>query len=183
MEWDNDNIIKMVTYVNRELSNGRTMVDIEKQDFKVNERVIHKRFLRKGYIRENGKYVYKIIDKSKLPSPPPPLNKVKEELNKKNREDISKSNIKSNIKSNKDNFSIEEVKSLKELLRNKDELLKLLPCNRESVTKSNIRSKKNETKSFRVDTGLYEEFKKKVNKNNDKITSLINSFMEEYIYK
>lgn len=179
MEWNDNNIIEMVRYVNMELSKGRTMVNIENKDFNVNERVIHKRFLRKGYIRKNGKYVYKIIDKSKLPSPPPPLNKVKEVTKKINREDITESNTESNI----DNFSMEEVKALKELLKNKDKLLKLLAYNRESITKSNIRSNKNETKSFRVDTGLYEKFKKKANKNNDKIADLINDFMEQYISK
>lgn len=98
-------------------------------------------------------------------------------LAKKIKKEITKSNINSNI----NNFSEQEVIQLRELLKYKDEMLKILAFNKNSSTKSNIRSKKNETKSFRVDTGLYEEFKKKARKNNDKITELINKFMEEYI--
>lgn len=165
MEWDNENIYRMVAYINSELSKGRTMIDIENNDFRVNERVIHKRLTRKGYRKVDNIYI-KAID---VNTPPPLPKNIKEKI------------IKSNIKGNMDNFSEEEVIQLRELLKHKDELLKMLVFNKNSITKSNIRSKKNETKSFRVDTGLYEEFKKKVKKNNDKITNLINTFMEEYI--
>lgn len=165
MEWDNENIDRMVAYINLELSKGRTMIDIENNDFGVNERVIHKRLTRKGYKKVDNRY-RKAIDVSTSPLLP-----------KKTKEKIVKSNIKSNI----DNFSEEEVRQLRELLKNKDKLLKLLDLEKRYITKRNMRSKKNETKSFRVDTGLYEEFKKKARKNNDKITELINTFMEEYI--
>lgn len=165
MEWDNENIDRMVAYINLELSKGRTMIDIENNDFGVNERVIHKRLTRKGYKKVDNRY-RKAIDVSTSPLLP-----------KKTKEKIVKSNIKSNI----DDFSEEEVRQLRELLKNKDKLLKLLDLEKRYITKRNMRSKKNETKSFRVDTGLYEEFKKKARKNNDKITELINTFMEEYI--
>lgn len=165
MEWDNENISRMVAYINLELSKGRTMVDIENNEFNVNERVIHKRLIRKGYRKVDNRY-RKSID---ISTPPPLPKKIKEKITK------------SNIKSNTDNFSEEEVRQLRELLKHKDELLKILAFNKNSITKRNIRSKRNETKSFRVDTGLYEEFKKKVRKNNDKVTELINTFMEEYI--
>lgn len=166
MEWDNNNIRRMVAYVNLELSKGRTMIDIENNDFKTNERVIHKRLVRKGYKKVNGQYTNG-FDPTNIPPLP---KKIKEEV------------IKSNTKSDTNNFSIEEVRELRELLKYKDEILKISAFNKKHITKRNIRSKQNATKSFRVDTGLYEEFKKKAKKNNDKITDLINSFMEEYIY-
>lgn len=165
MEWDNDNIDRMVSYINLELSKGRTMIDIENNEFGVNERVIHKRLTRKGYKKVDHIYI-KAID---VNTPPPLPKKIKENITK------------SNIKGNANNFSEEEVIQLRELLKFKAELLKILDLNKKGVTKSNIRSKRNETKSFRVDTGLYEEFKKKARKNNDKITELLNRFMEEYI--
>lgn len=164
MEWDNEKIDVIVEYINSELSKGRTMIDIENNEFGVNERVIHKRLTRKGYKKVDHMYI-KVID---VNTPP---------LAKKIKKEITKSNINSNI----NNFSEQEVIQLRELLKYKDEMLKILAFNKNSSTKSNIRSKKNETKSFRVDTGLYEEFKKKARKNNDKITELINKFMEEYI--
>lgn len=165
MEWDNENIDRIVEYINSELSKGRTMIDIENNEFGVNERVIHKRLTRKGYKKIDHIYI-KSMDFNVL-SPLPKKTKGK--------------NTKSNIKSNTDNFSEEEVIQLRELLKYKDKLLKILVFNKSGSTKSNIRSKRNETKSFRVDTGLYEAFKKKARKNNDKITELLNRFMEEYI--
>lgn len=53
-----ESIEQQVEYINSELNKGRSMVDIEKNDFKVNERVIHKRLVRKGYKRVEGIYVY-----------------------------------------------------------------------------------------------------------------------------
>lgn len=165
MEWDNEKIDRMVAYINLELSKGRTMIDIENNEFNVNERVIHKRLIRKGYKKVDNRY-RKAID---ISTPPPLQKELKEKITK------------SNTKSNAYNLSIEEVRGLRELLKAKDELLKILDSDKKSITKRNIRSKKNQTKSFRVDTGLYEVFKKKARKNNDKITELINGFMEEYI--
>lgn len=184
MEWDNDNTERMVAYVNMQLDKGRAMVDIERE-FGVNERVIDKRFKRKGYKKVDRKYI-KVLD----PQNPPPLpielrennlaeKKGKERLRNRKRN----SNTDNNIKSNVDTLNNDEIIAIRELLENKDKLLKLLDFNRVNITKSNIRSKKNETKSVRVDSGLYEAFKKKVKKNNDKITDLLNSFMEEYISK
>lgn len=199
MEWDDNNICRMVAYVNQELAKGRTMVDIERE-FGVNERVIHKRLVRKGYKKIDNKYTkdmdFKnmtkpLLSEEKLKEiaknmPPLPIHLRENDLaNKKEkvRHRSKNSNTDNNIKSNINILGTDEIIAIRELLKNKDDLLKLLAYNSENITKSNIRSKKNETKSFRVDTGLYEAFKKKANKNNDKITDLINSFMEEYISK
>ena len=123
MEWDGENIERMVVYINSELSKGRTMIDIENNEFGVNERVIHKRLTRKGYKKVNNKY-RKTSDTS-IPSLLP--------------KNIAKSNT--NRKAN--NFSLEEVKELRDLLIYKDELLKILDLNKKNTTKSNIRSKRN----------------------------------------
>lgn len=180
MEWDNNNIERMVAYINMQLDKGRAMIDIEKE-FGVNERVIHKRLVRKGYKKINRKYT-KDIDFKNIP--PLPIELRENDLvEKKERHRNKNSNTDNNIKSNISTLDNDEIIAIRELLENKDNLLKLLASYSDNITKSNIRSKKNETKSFRVDTGLYETFKKKANKNNDKITDLINRFMEEYISK
>lgn len=179
MEWDDNNICRMVAYVNQELAKGRTMVDIERE-FGVNERVIHKRLVRKGYKKIDNKYT-KDMDFKNMTKPPLPEAKLREIA--KNMPPLPDKNINNVTKSNTIALKEAEIIAIRELLENKAELLKLLASNKNGITKSNIRSKKNETKSFRVDTGLYEAFKKKANKNNDKITDLINEFMEEYISK
>ena len=49
-------IEQLVEYVNQELAKGRTMRDIETNDFKVNDRVIVKRLTRRGYRREGNEF-------------------------------------------------------------------------------------------------------------------------------
>ena len=57
--WDNDinNIEEVVIYLNSELSKGRTQKDIEINDFKVNERVIAKRLISRGYKKIDNQYI------------------------------------------------------------------------------------------------------------------------------
>lgn len=52
-----DTYEKMAEYINAELDAGRTMKDIENNDFNVNERVIAKRLRRRGYVKKGNKYV------------------------------------------------------------------------------------------------------------------------------
>lgn len=52
-------IDEVVNYINKELSKGRTLKDIETTDFNVNDRVLAKRLARKGYKRINNLYVSK----------------------------------------------------------------------------------------------------------------------------
>lgn len=49
---------EIVNYINKELSKGRSLKDIENNDFNVNDRVIAKRLSRKGYKRIDNKYLY-----------------------------------------------------------------------------------------------------------------------------
>ena len=57
--WSGDinNIEEVISYLNNELSKGRTQKDIEIKDFKVNERVIAKRLTSRGYKRINNQYI------------------------------------------------------------------------------------------------------------------------------
>lgn len=57
MEWDIANIENIVKYINNQLFLKRTMTDIERVDFNVNPRVIHKRLYRLGYRKINNEYI------------------------------------------------------------------------------------------------------------------------------
>lgn len=54
---DINNIEQVISYLNNELSKGRTQKDIEINDFKVNERVIAKRLTSRGYKRIDNQYI------------------------------------------------------------------------------------------------------------------------------
>lgn len=60
MKLENLSIEEIVYYINNELKLGRSMKDIEINDFKVNDRVIVKRLNRKGYKRVENKFVNSI---------------------------------------------------------------------------------------------------------------------------
>lgn len=57
MKWDLEKIDEIVEFINTELALGRTMKDIEKEDFGVNSRVIHKRLERQRYKKRNNQYI------------------------------------------------------------------------------------------------------------------------------
>lgn len=67
MVFEEMNIEEVVNYINSELLKGRTMKEIEKKDFGVNERVIAKRLARRKIKKIDGQFVlqdgYKMPDK------------------------------------------------------------------------------------------------------------------------
>ena len=66
MEWNRNNLIKIVEFINKELNNGKPMVKIEKESFGENERVIHKRLIRLGYKKIDNQYVI-LLKKKQIP--------------------------------------------------------------------------------------------------------------------
>lgn len=162
MEWNKNNLIKIVEFINKELNNGKTMVKIEKESFGANERVIHKRLIRLGYKKIDNQYVLQ-------------------------------NNITSNITKKEANTQREDSKNFKDevnnerlllLLDNLDEILSLINKKNSNNIISNItglRSNINDVRSFRIDTGIYEEIKKLSYKSNETIGEIINIALEQYL--
>lgn len=65
MIYEDMSLEEIITYINAELLKGRTMKEIEENDFNVNERVIAKRLARKKVKKVNGQFV--LQDSSKMP--------------------------------------------------------------------------------------------------------------------
>ena len=65
MIYEDMTLDEIIKYINGELLKGRTMKDIEENDFYVNERVISKRLARKNVKKINGQFV--LNDGSKKP--------------------------------------------------------------------------------------------------------------------
>lgn len=59
MRWDIKELDSIIQFINLELSKGRSMTDIEKEEFNVNSRVIHKRLERQNYKKINNQYILK----------------------------------------------------------------------------------------------------------------------------
>ncbi|MGL5412199.1 hypothetical protein [Cetobacterium sp.] len=56
MDWDINYIESIISNINDMLEQGKTMAEIEKNEFSVNARVIHKRLERLGYKRIDNQY-------------------------------------------------------------------------------------------------------------------------------
>lgn len=161
MEWNKNNLIKIVEFINNELKSGKPMIKIERETFGENERVIHKRLIRLGYKKIDNQYVLK--------------DNITCNITKKSAN-----------KEIKDNNVITEIKKekLSLLLDNLDELLLLINrSNSNNVTSdiSNLRSNINDVRSFRIDTGIYKMVKKLASESNESIGEIINIALEQYL--
>lgn len=162
MEWNKNNLIKIVEFINDELKSGKPMIKIERETFGENERVIHKRLIRLGYKKIDNQYVLKDNITS----------------------NITKKGLSKEIKDNKSVSTEVNNERLSLLLDNLDEILSLINKKNSNNITSNIiglRSNINDVRSFRIDTGIYEEIKKLSSKSNETIGEIINIALEQYL--
>lgn len=162
MEWNKNNLIEIVEFINDELKSGKPMIKIERETFGENERVIHKRLIRLGYKKIDNQYVLKDNITS----------------------NITKKGLSKEIKDNNSVSTEVNNEKLTLLLENLDELLLLINKNNKTNITSNItglRSNINDVRSFRIDTGIYEEIKKLSYKSNETIGEIINIALEQYL--
>ena len=161
--WNNDinNIEEVVIYLNSELSKGRTQKDIEINDFKVNERVIAKRLISRGYKKIDNQYYMEDSITSNITNNTKKINKV---------------NKQSNIICNSDL----DMDKLNLLLANIDKILKLIPTDTTSNI-THLKSGSNEVRSLRIDTGLYEAIKDRASRDKVNISAIVNKALEDYI--
>ncbi|MBD7916481.1 hypothetical protein H9660_15155 [Clostridium sp. Sa3CUN1] len=120
---------QFINYINSELLNGRQMKDIEINDFKVNDRVIVKRLVRRGYKRvenelnindEKGKLIKIFIKNDKFEET------IVQSKNNKNKQNDSSNAIvvhDENIKIKENNIDIKEIV---ELIDKKEEIFRML---------------------------------------------------------
>ena len=155
MEWNKNNLIKIVEFINNELKSGKPMIKIERETFGENERVIHKRLIKLGYKKIDNQYVLKDNITS----------------------NITKKGLSKEKKDNKSVITKVNNEKLTLLLENFDELLLLI--NKNNIT--GLRSNVNDVRSFRIDTGIYEEIKKLSYKSNETIGEIINIALEQYL--
>ena len=174
MLWDINNIKNIISYINQELSNNRTMVSIEKEVFGVNERVIHKRLIRLGYKKIDNQYRLKDEVTSKITH-----YKKYYKADKEVKPTIEISPIEYNKDSIKVIEGVENIDKLNLLLQNIDSILKLIQNN--ITSDISLRSGVNDVKSFRIDSGLYKAIKERASRDNINIADILNKALEDYL--
>lgn len=159
-----------VQYINELLESGLSMKEIEEDHYNVSERVIVKRLSRKGYKRSNeGNRLFILVDSEKASTKP----------------------NKAHIKHDK-TFSDEEIKKLKQLINNYDDIMYM--CSKCNTTNTQhihdiediqiIQTCNTKQKMFRVDVEVLEQWNRFCEEyKHIKVQSLISSALLEYINK
>jgi hypothetical protein len=120
---------EVINYINSELLNGRHMKDIEINDFKVNDRVIVKRLVRRGYKRvgnelnitdEKGKLIKIFIKDDTF------KETIVQNKDKKNKQDDKSNTIVVHDKKFKIKENNIDVKDIIELIDRKEEIFRML---------------------------------------------------------
>lgn len=194
MEWNVEKIEEIVEFINKELSTGRTMVNIEREEFGENERVIHKRLVRKKYKKINNQYV-RIEDDSAA---------NKKTIEKKESKKIKKNKSLTNVIQPTQSFIMNgfnesDINSLKELITLVEPLKSVIQEYNKSITREKYIEaepieihidRKNLSGNvkqigFRIDETILEEWKEFI-KNYDgeyKVQDLVGEALRQFIYK
>lgn len=176
MNIDNMKIEDMIEYINKELSSGRAMKDIEINDFNVNPRVIHKRLDRRGYKKINDNYV-KVEDKGVIKE-----NKIikNNSIKSKQIEDIQKYN---------NDISIDGLKELIQLIEPIKEVIKEYNRSKSIVEVETVELRPKaitevKQKLFKIDINVLDQWEKFVLEHKEfKVQQLISLALEEFINK
>lgn len=176
MDIDKLTIEQLVEYINSQLSKGRSMADIETNDFNVNKRVIAKRLDRRGYkridnmfvmVKESGKT--KVIPMDKQAD----KNALQGKINDKAIADINS----------------EKLMELLELIEPIKEMLEDYHRNKNIIEVSTVELKPKAVtevrqKLFKIDVNVLEQWEEFVlNHKEFKVQQLISLALEEFIQK
>ena len=179
MKLENLSIEEIVDYINNELKLGRSMKDIEINDFKVNERVIVKRLNRKGYKRVENKFIHSItkdIQKDNKVI----LNKKKKINFNRKTEVIQKYN--NDINESKLLELIELLEPIKILIEDYERNKNIIEVNSIELKPKAITKVKQ--KLFKIDIDILEQWEEFIlNHKEFKVQQLISLALEEFIEK
>lgn len=167
MKWDVNNISSIVTYINNQLDLKRTMTDIEKREFNVNPRVIHKRLYRLGYKKINNKYV--IDDNKTITKVIPNQSSI-----------INTNNF--NIDNSKLIELIEMIEPLKEIIQEYNRSKTYVDVDTIELRPKAVTEVKQ--KLFKIDVSVLDKWEEFVSSHKEfKVQQLISLALEEFINK
>ena len=175
-------IEQLVEYVNQELSKGRTMKDIETNDFNVNDRVIVKRLTRRGYKRVENEFKHDITNV--IPKHKKTVEKFIQEHS--NAIEPTKNNA---IQKHNRSISNEKLMELIELIEPIKEMLEEYNRNKDIVDVNAIELRPKavievKQKLFKIDINVLEQWEEFVlNHKEFKVQQLISLALEEFINK
>jgi len=160
-------IEQLVEYVNQELSKGRTMKDIETNDFNVNDRVIVKRLTRRGYKRVENEFKHDITNVI------PKYKKTVEKFIQEHNRSISDEKLME---------LVELIEPIKEMLEEYNRNKNIVDVNTVELRPKAVIEVKQ--KLFKIDINVLEQWEEFVlNHKEFKVQQLISLALEEFINK
>lgn len=175
MDLNEMHIDEIIKYINKELSKGRTLKDIETIDFNVNDRVIAKRLARKGYKRINNQYIHQSntnVLNDKIDSN---ILATKES----NTKVLPKYN---NIDLNKLNELIDLIEPIKEVIQKYNESKNIIEVENIELKPKAVTEVKQ--KIFKVDIDVSNKWDKFISEHKEfKVQQLISLALDEFIDK
>ena len=175
-------IEQLVEYVNQELSKGRTMKDIETNDFNVNDRVIVKRLNRRGYKRTGNEFkqdITNVTQKDKEYENKPIQGSSKAIAPTENSV-IQKSNR--SINNEKLMELVDLIEPIKEMLEDYNRNKNIVDVNTVELRPKAVTEVKQ--KLFKIDINVLEQWEEFVlNHKEFKVQQLISLALEEFINK
>lgn len=175
-KYEDMDLDSVVNYINAELLKGRSMKDIEKNDFGVNERVIVKRLARKNIKRVDGQFV--LQDGSKMTE-----DKKNESITVIEHNEHKNEIIKLN-----ENTDFIELKNKVDLLEQKFKLLSTQNGSNMVTNDLGLKICSSDEKPIAKTVRLYKEVWDKIDKVKDKFPHLnyqtvLNSLLDEITNK
>lgn len=169
---NNDTILEEVDYINKVLrGKKRGFKKVALEDYEIDDLELLEQLKALGYVKVKNQLVREIDITNSNIEVIEPSRQVIEPIIEKNNKTITK------VKEEEKALSKIDTSKLNLLLDNLDQLLNLIPKNRNTI----YRSKDNRNISIRLDSGLYEELKHRAKRDNKTITELFNLALEEYL--
>ena len=184
MKYEDISVEENVIYINKELSKGRKMQDIEINDYHVNKGVIQKRIQRKGYKRVGDEFILM----KKENNTDITTNKLQQEEIRETTKDNTKIiQSKSSNTEDKRAFKNDEIEKLNKLLKLDVNILEKMiqEYTTKETTKSSVDIKDNNTivTSIRVNKELYSKVRQRVKEKDIKLQEAFFNMMIDYLNK
>lgn len=192
--WEELSLEDNVSFINEKLIEGLTMKVIEEEYYKVNERTIAKRLLKRGYKRsKEGSKLFILVDEVKSNTEPKKakLERKKNELQEdykssglqKNSENSElQKNYQSNVDMQKLSELIELIEPIKKLLKKSEFESNVINVDMEELRVVKVEDPK--VRSFKISSETLKNWDKFTKDNNVySVMDLVNSALIEYMNK
>lgn len=188
MDWNINNIDNIVEFINLELTRGRSLAEIERNEFGVNPSVISKRLVRLKYKRINNKFIKQDVRQGVRQDVRQNIEQDKNNVIFGKVTEVLEQEV---VTMSADVSTREKVEKLNRLIDNYDTIMKLVESKKNeigiSIELPNEPGKKETRATIRINKIVWDKFNHFVDKNKqftkkELVSQALNDFMKKYGY-